>query len=326
MVQLCCHAGAQIMKMCLKAMAPHEASLAAAVQNVFDRRDSKRASLDLLLKQLPKGCPSIVDLDQDWITIGRADDLCPKDLDQLRHVLAQLKPWRKGPFDLFGTRIDSEWDSAQKWNRVAPHLAPLTDHKILDVGSSNGYYLLRMAAANPRLVLGIEPYWAYYAQFLALQHYVDLPHIYNLPLRLEALPAMPAWFDTIFCMGILYHRRSPLATLASLKKQLAPGGQLILETLILHGDAETALCPRHRYACMRNVYFIPTVACLENWLLGCGFHDIRCVDITPTTSQEQRKTDWIDSDSLDAFLDPNDNRMTKEGYPAPVRAVVIARG
>lgn len=305
-------------------LAPHGEALHLAAQTVLGRQDKKIAHLDQLLKQLPQVGPSSVALDQDWVTIGRAEDLSAKERTQLNEVLTQLKPWRKGPFNLFGVEIDSEWHSDLKWYRLSPHMAPLTDRRVLDVGSSNGYYLLRMAAAKPRVVLGIEPYMAYYFQFLALQHFLDLPHIHCLPLTLEALPAMPGWFDTIFCMGILYHRRSPLETLATLKHQLAPGGQLVLETLILQGDTETALCPRQRYACMRNVHFIPTVPCLESWLLKCGFHNIRCVDITQTTLQEQRKTDWIDSDSLDAFLDPNDNGLTQEGYPAPVRAVVIA--
>jgi tRNA (mo5U34)-methyltransferase len=181
-----------------------------------------------------------------------------------------------------------------------------------------------MADAHPRLILGIEPYRLYHFQFLALQHFVDPPGLYNLPLKLEVLPAMPQWFDTILCMGILYHRRSPLDTLSQLGGLLAAGGQLVLETLIIRGDGSQALFPGQRYACMRNVYFIPTVACLENWLVRCGFVDIRCVDITTTTLREQRKTQWVDSDSLDRFLDPEDSGLTVEGHPAPVRAVVVA--
>ena len=239
-------------------------------------------------------------------------------------VLLGLKPWRKGPYDLFGIQIDSEWDSSLKWRRVADHLAPQPDHRILDVGSSNGYYLFRIASTGPRLILGIEPYRLYYFQFLALQKYIDVTGLYNLPLKLEQLPKMQQWFDTIFCMGILYHRRSPMDTLSLLGSLLAPGGQLVLETLIIHGEKPHALIPNQRYARMRNVYFIPTVACLENWMAHAGFTNIRCVDRTATTTQEQRKTQWIDSDSLETFLNPEDSRLTVEGYPAPVRAVMIA--
>lgn len=304
--------------------APFAATLHRLTQAAVAGRDAKVAALQRLLKQLPEIAPTRIALDRDCVAIGNASDLSDAQRSDLETVLKGLKPWRKGPFELFGIRIDSEWDSSMKWRRVAPHLAPLTGRRILDVGSSNGYYLYRMADAQPRLILGIEPYRLYYFQFLALQHFYDPPGLYNLPLKLETLPAMPQWFETILCMGVLYHRRSPLDTLSQLGDLLAAGGQLVLETLIIRGDGSQALFPRQRYACMRNVYFIPTVACLENWLVRCGFGDIRCVDIQTTTLHEQRKTQWVDSDSLDCFLDPEDAGLTVEGHPAPVRAVVVA--
>jgi tRNA (mo5U34)-methyltransferase len=304
--------------------APHGSLLESAAMEVRQRPDARADALRRLISGLPSVHPVQTCLDGDRVTIGRPEDLPAEDRIRVEKILADLKPWRKGPFDVFGIQIDSEWNSALKWRRVAPHMAPLADRRVLDVGSSNGYYLFRMAAHRPRLVLGIEPYAAYYFQFLALQSFAQIPGVHSLPLRLEDLPDISRWFDTLFCMGILYHRRSPIDTLVRLRELLAPGGQLVLETLIAPGESDTALFPRDRYACMRNVYFIPTVPCLQNWLARCGFVHIRCVDVTPTTPEEQRTTSWIDSDSLDAFLDPRDHRLTREGYPAPVRAVVIA--
>jgi len=295
-----------------------------AVQNVLRKPNAKRKAFDRLLDRLPVVQPSVTRLDQDWVTIGRQNDLSADQAEELKQVLRDLKPWRKGPFDFFGLRIDSEWNSALKWQRVLPHVKPLQNRKVLDVGSSNGYYLFRMASAQPRLVLGIEPYATYFYQYTALQRYLRLPRMYCLPLGLEELPKMDQWFDTIFCMGILYHRRSPLDTLAQLKAMLSKDGQLVLETLIIPGEDETALIPRDRYASMRNVYFVPTVNGLKNWLQRCGYANIRCVNITPTTHQEQRKTPWIDSESLASFLDPCNHTRTVEGYPAPLRAVMIA--
>ncbi len=304
--------------------APFAANLRLLAEQALAGQDAKVAALQELVGQLPDIDPTRIELDRDCVTVGRGSDLSDAQRFDLEAVLKGLKPWRKGPFELFGIRIDSEWDSSLKWRRVAPHLAPLTGRRVLDVGSSNGYYLYRMAPAQPRLILGIEPYRLYYFQFLTLQHFIDPPVLYNLPLTLEALPDMPQWFDTIFCMGILYHRRSPLDTLSRLGGLLSAGGQLVLETLIIRGNGSQALFPGKRYARMRNVYFIPTVSCLENWLARSGFSDIRCVDITVTTLREQRKTRWVDSDSLDRFLDPEDPGLTVEGYPAPVRAVVVA--
>jgi tRNA (mo5U34)-methyltransferase len=304
--------------------APYGAFLEKATLAVRQRPDAKVKALQRLIHNLPTVRPEENCLDRDRVAIGHRRDLSAEQLARIEKILIGLKPWRKGPFEVFGIQIDSEWNSALKWRRVAPHMASLAGRRVLDIGSSNGYYLFRMAPHRPRLALGIEPYAAYYHQFLALQHFSRTPGLHCLPLKLEDLHAISHWFDTLFCMGILYHRRSPLDTLARLKELLRPGGQLILETLVVQGENDSALSPRDRYACMRNVYFIPTVRCLQNWLARCGFRNTRCVDVTPTTAEEQRKTPWIDSDSLDAFLDPLDHRLTREGYPAPVRAVVIA--
>ncbi len=91
-----------------------------------------------------------------------------------------------------------------------------------------------------------------------------------LPLGIEQLPALKA-FDTVFSMGVLYHRRSPLEHLWQMKDQLVNEGELVLETLVIDGDENTVLVPGDRYAQMRNVYFIPSALALKNWLKKCGF-------------------------------------------------------
>ncbi len=87
----------------------------------------------------------------------------------------------------------------------------------------------------------------------------------------------------------------------------------------------TVLVPGDRYAQMRNVYFIPSAPALKNWLEKCGFVDVRIVDMSVTSTEEQRRTEWMVTESLADFLDPNDASKTVEGYPAPLRAVLIAR-
>ncbi|MEN1600105.1 DUF1698 domain-containing protein, partial [Pseudomonas aeruginosa] len=74
------------------------------------------------------------------------------------------------------------------------------------------------------------------------------------------------------------------------------------------------------YAQMRNVYFIPSALALKNWLKKCGFVDIRIADVSVTTTEEQRRTEWMVTESLADFLDPHDPGKTVEGYPAPKRA------
>jgi tRNA (mo5U34)-methyltransferase len=76
---------------------------------------------------------------------------------------------------------------------------------------------------------------------------------------------------------------------------------------------------------MKNVWFIPDCGILELWLERCGFKDIRLIDISKTGVNEQRATGWSAEVSLIDFLDPNNTDKTVEGYPAPIRAILIAR-
>lgn len=294
------------------------------VDRVMRGNDRKARMYLEMLAGLPHIDPTGIDLDRGRIRIGQPEDLSAEDQRALLGALRIMIPWRKGPFDVFGIPLDSEWVSSLKWDRVRPHLAPLAGRRILDIGSSCGYYMYRMCAAAPALVLGIEPYLTFYFQFQFLQRYIRAERVFTLPLRLEALPVMSGCFDTVFCMGILYHQRDPRAGLETIRRMMRPGGQLVLETLVLAEDGDTVLNPPGRYAKMNNVYAIPAVARLEKWLHAAGYSDIRCVDVTPTTLAEQRVTDWINSKSLGDFLDSQDPGLTVEGHPAPVRAVILA--
>jgi len=244
--------------------------------------------------------------------------------------LKALHPWRKGPYQVADIRIDTEWRSDWKWDRVIPHLEPLSDRLVLDVGCGNAYHCWRMADAGARQVIGIDPTALFLAQFLAIGKLLrpmspDLAgRVELLPLGIEAMPAELAAFDTVFSMGVLYHRRSPIDHLLELRGALRPGGQLVLETLVIEGADDQVLVPRGRYAKMRNVWFVPTPAMLENWLQRCGFRSVRMVDVTPTGLEEQRSTEWMTFESLADFLDPADTRFTIEGYPAPRRGILIA--
>ena len=240
------------------------------------------------------------------------------------HHLKQLMPWRKGPYHLFGIHVDCEWRSDFKWDRVLPHLAPLQGRTILDVGCGSGYHMWRMVGEGAKMVVGIDPTELFLCQFEAVRKLLNNDRRANLiPLGIEQMQPLAA-FDTVFSMGVLYHRKSPLDHLSQLKNQLVKGGELVLETLVVDGDVNTVLVPADRYAKMKNVYFIPSVAALINWLEKVGFTKVRCVDVATTTLEEQRKTDWLENESLIDFLDPNDHSKTIEGYQAPKRAVILA--
>lgn len=295
-------------------------------RNIADHGDS-RSWLDTITA-LPRITTDDVEIDST-IRIGSAADCGADEQALLRNGLMALQPWRKGPFSLFGVDIDSEWRSDWKWQRVAPHLSSLAGRRVLDVGCGNGYYGWRMCAAGAQCVVGVDPTLVYLMQYLAILKYLvpARPQLVNalLPARLEDLPAASAAFDTAFSMGVLYHRRDPLAHLRDLHAHLRPGGELVLETLILNEASTQVLTPPDRYARMRNVWQIPDAATLERWLIDAGFSSARSVNSTATTRAEQRTTAWMQFESLDAALDPDDSTRTIEGYPAPIRSIVIAQ-
>lgn len=275
------------------------------------------------IKHLPTIKPYQIDL-LNSVTVESEQPISIGEQQRITQLLKNMMPWRKGPFHLYGINIDTEWRSDWKWERLIPHINNLEGQTVLDVGCNSGYHLWRMVGAGAKLAVGIDPMALYLCQFEAIRKLLgNDQRAHLLPLGIEELPKLNA-FDTVFSMGVLYHRRSPLDHLFQLKDQLVDGGQLVLETLVIDGDLHQALMPGERYAQMRNVYFIPSVPTMINWLYKCGFSDVKMVDKSVTSLDEQRKTEWMTSDSLADFLDPNDSSKTIEGYPAPIRAVFIA--
>jgi tRNA (mo5U34)-methyltransferase len=280
------------------------------------------------LEGLPAIHDVVTDLKQDRIQLTSASISGETDTE-IKSGLQQLSPWRKGPFQFFDTHIDTEWRSDWKWQRIAAHLAPLKGRTILDVGCGSGYHMWRMLGAGAHRVVGVDPSRLFLAQFQAFKQYaqsgLDKPlNIDLLPLRMEDVPRPLKAFDTAFSMGVLYHRKSPLDHLAELKDTLKPGGQLVLETLVIEGGLGEVLMPEDRYAQMRNVWFLPSSETLLLWARRVGFKNPRIVEKNVTSLEEQRSTDWMPYQSLTDFLAADDKTKTLEGYPAPLRATLIA--
>jgi len=267
---------------------------------------------------LPKGK---ISLKKPYISINK--DCIDSEL--LMEALYKLVPWRKGPFMINDVVLKSEWDGDMKWQRITKYIKPLKNKRVLDVGAGNGYFTLRMAMEGSKRALGIEPFLLFNYQFRAIKSMIESPlSALLLPMKLEDMPKKPI-FDTVFSMGVLYHQRDHMAHLSQLHEMMAPNAELVIETLVIEDSEDSILAPKGRYAKMRNVYSIPSIKTLKSWLNDANFNNIRVVDINKTTTEEQRKTPWIGENgaSLEDFLDPLDDSLTIEGYPAPTRAIVV---
>ncbi len=286
----------------------------------YHARQAEIVSQLPLTADIPKAIGS--DLANDWVSIGDRSDLNDEQHQKVSAAIETLQPWRKGPFRLFGHEIDAEWRSDLKWNRILSALGDLKGRRILDVGCGNGYYMFRAAAHEPDAIIGFDPSVVFYLAFEMFQRYLQRPQLQYELLGVEELDVFDRAFDIAMCMGIVYHHRSPIPILNRLLKSLRVGGFAIIESQTIPGEGSMALFPEKRYAKARNVYFMPTKDCLVNWARRAGFKNVELVDHTKVTVDEQRSTELMAYESLSDFLDPDDDNLTVEGYPAPYRTVI----
>jgi tRNA (mo5U34)-methyltransferase len=273
------------------------------------------------LAEVPEIHGDILNLESDAVEISSSRKITTNEYQKIKKISEMLIPWRKGPFKLFGMDLDSEWRSNLKWDRLKNYLPNLEGKNILDIGSNNGYYMFKLAAYNPKLVLGIDPVIHNYAQFNFLQKLANIPSLRFELLGIEHLKFFKEYFDVIFSMGIIYHHRNPIEQLQDIRNALRPSGTVILESIGIPGEDPVALFPYGPYAKMNNVWFIPTISCMINWAHKAKFKNIEIVSSSKMTLEEQRNTPWCPRpfQSLEDFLDPEDRNKTIEGHPAPMR-------
>lgn len=307
--------------------------LREAVQRAEQSPHGDQAKWQSVVAQLDDLTPSSCDFTGSIVRIGAAHDCDRAVRAHIKGLLLQLQPWRKGPFALFGVCIDGEWRSNRKWARLAGAISDLRGRRVLDVGCGNGYYLWRMIGQGARLALGIDPGRLFIAQFNAMKRYCPEYPAFVLPLTSGQFAGGGedggggggGGFDTVFSMGVLSHRRDPHGHLRELLRFARPGGELVVENLLVEGGEEAVLIPSDRYAGMRNIHWIPSALALEEWLRRAGAIDIRLLGVSKTTIAEQRATEWMRFHSLADFLDPRDLGKTREGYPAPRRGIFVCR-
>ncbi|MBW7856907.1 MAG: DUF1698 domain-containing protein, partial [Leptonema sp. (in: Bacteria)] len=245
---------------------------------------------------------------QDGVFVIERESVNPSEIES---KIIQLGPFRKGPFRIDGVNINSHWLSDVKWQYMLPiferpefrSLLSKPNLRFIDVGSNNGYYLFRLIHwlqktssllnAEP-LFLAIDPVEQFEAQFQFL-HKI----LYEYPIRFERIGWQQveslAQFDTILCMGVLYHQTDPISMLRSFYHSLNQGGWLILETMIIpsvENNLPVSLTPPRKYAGSSGVWFVPTKEALLNLLQRTGWRHIQIESIRPALDEQQRFGDF----------------------------------
>ncbi|HEG3900689.1 TPA: tRNA 5-methoxyuridine(34)/uridine 5-oxyacetic acid(34) synthase CmoB [Campylobacter jejuni] len=241
--------------------------------------------------------------------------------DEILAIAKELKPWRKGPFKIDDLFIDTEWQSFIKFNILKPFMNEISQKCVADIGCNNGYYMFKMLEFNPAKLIGFDPSIKYRLQFELINALAKTPIKYEL-LGVEDLPSYGLKFDVIFCLGVIYHRSNPIKMLKDLKAGLNKNGVVFLDTMYIEDEREIALVPNKTYSKIPNIYFVPSISALKNWCERAGFKEFEVLATKKTDENEQRKTEWIDSFSLENFLDPKDKNLTIEGYEAPKRIYI----
>ncbi|ENV3195518.1 tRNA 5-methoxyuridine(34)/uridine 5-oxyacetic acid(34) synthase CmoB [Campylobacter jejuni] len=241
--------------------------------------------------------------------------------DEILAIAKELKPWRKGPFKIDDLFIDTEWQSFIKFNILKPFMNEISQKCVADIGCNNGYYMFKMLEFNPAKLIGFDPSIKYRLQFELINALAKTPIKYEL-LGVEDLPSYGLKFDVIFCLGVIYHRSDPIKMLKDLKAGLNKNGVVFLDTMYIEDEREIALVPNKTYSKIPNIYFVPSISALKNWCERAGFKEFEVLATKKTDENEQRKTEWIDSFSLENFLDPKDKNLTIEGYETPKRIYI----
>ena len=285
----------------------------------LDRKDS--AVFKKALSKISEFKSSSNDYSSDAVILGKPSDITDSMRIELIRVMNAFIPWRKGPFQLFGEELDSEWRSDFKWNRVKEKAGPLTGKRILDIGCNNGYFLFRMLEQNPELAMGVDPMHRLKYQFEFLKYLSQDPRPQMEMLGWEHVSLFNSFFDVAFCMGIIYHHPDPLHVLKNTLSCLKPGGTAIIETLGIPGMEPVSLFVPDRYMNIRNTFFIPTESCFKNWMIRAGFSDVTVFYNEVLSVNEQRTTHFCPVPSLADFLDPQNQELTMEGFPRQRRMI-----
>lgn len=263
-------------------------------------------------------------------SVGQQQTLSDAQRQRVHVLLQRFIPWRTGPWRILGVDVLSGWRSGEKWERMkVAYPRSSSGLKVADIGCGNGYFMFRLLEHAPALVVGFEPIARHYYAYHLVQNYVRSSALHFEPLGFEDLDLYSKFFDVMVCMGVLYHQTDPVDVLRLSHRALAPGGKLLLATQGIPGADPVALMPRKFYNGKKGTWWLPTLSCLQNWILRAGFRDVEELYSEEIMAEDQRTTFWCPGGGWESELQNKAGtaaaHTTPEGYPQPMRFFVVAR-
>jgi SAM-dependent methyltransferase len=246
-------------------MPEHDADIAEALSRIRELSDAQRPLLNLPERRLDshllqRFSPDLLE------TISESEK------ERLQAEIDRLSPWLQGPFYLGGELvIEGTWRNDERWAHLTPFVGDVGGKRVLDVGSNAGYDPFMFRVLGAKEVVACEPF-----AFIAQARFLE--SIYRSGTRFEQIgwqrldPEVHGTFDLIHCNGVLYHEPNPLGMLLRLRAMLAPGGELLLGSMMLP-DAEVSeyvRFVRNEYAGDPTWWWVPGRLALRWMMDACG--------------------------------------------------------
>jgi tRNA (mo5U34)-methyltransferase len=202
------------------------------------------------------------------------DHLSAEERDRLRDATDDLEPWLQGPFLLSGDLVvGGAWRNDLRWAALDQEVpTDLSGKRVIDVGANAGYdpFMFNLRGADS--VLGCEPY-----EFIEQARFLE--SIYKTGIDFQQVgwqdldPQKDGTFELVHCHGVLYHEQNPMGLLKRLYDMTAPGGTLLLGSMMLTEPelAEFARFVPGSYYSDETWWWVPGPAALKAMIESVGF-------------------------------------------------------
>lgn len=232
---------------------------------------------DAVERQLGTGRPEADGIDPAALVRFSPDlpaQLSPDDRRRLTERADELQPWLQGPFLLGGDLVvGGVWRNDHRWVHLESEVPEdLGGARVLDVGSNAGYDPFMFHLRGAGYVLGCEP-------FEFVEQAMFLESVYRTGIDFQRIgwqeldPARQETFELVHCHGVLYHEVDPIGLLARLREMTAPGGTLLLGSMMLADPtlAELVRFVPESYYGDPTWWWVPGPLALRSMIESVGF-------------------------------------------------------